>query len=473
VSAEDLQSTPGVKLSEEPSEEKLMLDHTQVGNKTKFDHFEKFIADSTCHGLQFCLRAKYKIRRFIWTCLITASLLFLGAQVYEGAVKYLDYPFTTTTTLTYPQKMPLPAVSICNLNDFRVSKMAGTKLQKLIDSYNETTNDSKGIWSYLADEITAEEYKNTTLGAYHTIENMLQNCTLIENVGDKTHKKCFPRDFESFYTTRGEKCYTLKPLPSISVIRLHMNIEYEEYDKMALSSGLKVILHNANEIPVDEIGFQISPGFKTDVLISKMQTTNLPYPYKSNCSSPKMKYFKGAYSKEMCQLEKLTDHLVKKCKCRAPFMPGNAQTCSLKESINCTWPEWEEHKKDRDTCPLACQQTSFKRELSQSYYPTRKMMQQFAEKEGNNYSDYFELQQKIRENYLIFEVQYKHNYYEHMIQEATYDVPVMLGDLGGKLGLFLGTSILTFIEFFDCLAVVVYSKFFEGKFTKMTNKFKC
>ena len=35
----------------------------------------------------------------------------------------------------------------------------------------------------------------------------------------------------------------------------------------------------------------------------------------------------------------------------------------------------------------------------------------------------------LRENYLIFEVQYKHNYYEHMIQEATYDVPVMLGKI--------------------------------------------
>ena len=34
----------------------------------------------------------------------------------------------------------------------------------------------------------------------------------------------------------------------------------------------------------------------------------------------------------------------------------------------------------------------------------------------------------FRENLLKFEVTYVHNYYEHMIQEPTYDVPVMLGE---------------------------------------------
>ena len=37
----------------------------------------------------------------------------------------------------------------------------------------------------------------------------------------------------------------------------------------------------------------------------------------------------------------------------------------------------------------------------------------------------------------------------------------VLGDVGGQLGLFLGSSLLTYVEFFDCLLMVIYTKYFE------------
>ena len=52
-----------------------------------------------------------------------------------------------------------------------------------------------------------------------------------------------------------------------------------------------------------------------------------------------------------------------------------------------------------------------------------------------------------------------------MEQTPSYDLMVLLGDIGGQLGLFLGTSILTFMEFFDLVAMIVYTKYFE-QFTK-------
>ena len=57
--------------------------------------------------------------------------------------------------------------------------------------------------------------------------------------------------------------------------------------------------------------------------------------------------------------------------------------------------------------------------------------------------------------------------YSLMEQTPSYDLMLLLGDIGGQLGLFLGTSILTYMEFFDLLAMVIYTKYFE-KFTKKT-----
>ena len=55
-----------------------------------------------------------------------------------------------------------------------------------------------------------------------------------------------------------------------------------------------------------------------------LQRRNLPSPYKTQCGSLQLKYFKG-YSMHLCWLEKLTDHVVSLCNCKDWFMPG---TCS-------------------------------------------------------------------------------------------------------------------------------------------------
>ena len=80
------------------------------------------MGNSTCHGMHYCFDAKFRIQRFVWTILVLASLIFLAKQVYDGALKYMAYPFTTTTTLVYSSQVknrPLPAIAICNRNDFR------------------------------------------------------------------------------------------------------------------------------------------------------------------------------------------------------------------------------------------------------------------------------------------------------------------------------------------------------------------
>ena len=41
--------------------------------------------------------------------------------------------------------------------------------------------------------------------------------------------------------------------------------------------------------------------------------------------------------------------------------------------------------------------------------------------------------------------------------------PYLLADVGGQLGLFLGSSLLTYVEFLDCLAMVVYTRYFHAR----------
>ena len=39
--------------------------------------------------------------------------------------------------------------------------------------------------------------------------------------------------------------------------------------------------------------------------------------------------------------------------------------------------------------------------------------------------------------------------YEEITQQVAYDVPRLLSDIGGSMGLFIGGSVLSIFEFFD------------------------
>ena len=48
-----------------------------------------------------------------------------------------------------------------------------------------------------------------------------------------------------------------------------IDIEFEEYDEATVDAGIILILHIPEERPVKAKGIQISPGFKTHVLVAE------------------------------------------------------------------------------------------------------------------------------------------------------------------------------------------------------------
>jgi len=37
-----------------------------------------------------------------------------------------------------------------------------------------------------------------------------------------------------------------------------------------------------------------------------------------------------------------------------------------------------------------------------------------------------------------------------------------IGDVGGQIGLFIGAGAMSYFEFIDCLALVIYAQFFQS-----------
>ena len=418
-----------------------------------------FISHSTCHGFSYCMDKEHIFRRMIWMLMVGSSVCFLFQKLHQSTTKYFSYPFTTKNTIKYCDKQDFPAVSICNLNDLRLSKLKGTLLHQVLETRKQTGGELN------LSSFSDGQYHITTLQAGHQIEHMLVKCEMLG-------VPCTSKNFTYFHQTQGDCCYTINgrysKIANVDKNKRHkslileLNIEnYEYYD--VETAGLRLILHDQKETPVDMRGILLPPGFTSLIEIKKLKTLNLQKPYKTNCGSIALHYFTH-YSQSACELEMLTLHLVSKCHCKVQFMPGDGRICSVKELANCTWPTWEKFAKLPSKCPLACETVHFEPMVSFGQYPSNALADAKA-KEFGLQGNVQENRMFIRDNFLRVEISYGSMTYSVTEQSPSYDLMVLVSDIGGQLGLFLGTSILTYAEFFDLIIMVIYTKYFE-RFTR-------
>lgn len=72
-----------------------------------------------------------------------------------------------------------------------------------------------------------------------------------------------------------------------------------------------------------------------------------------------------------------------------------------------------------------------------------------------------DVKQFMRDNLLRVIIFYEDLSYERQEQQPSYDTLVWLGDIGGQIGLFIGAGAMSYFEFIDCLALVIYAKFLQ------------
>ncbi|XP_078356042.1 acid-sensing ion channel 2-like [Oculina patagonica] len=65
----------------------------------------------------------------------------------------------------------------------------------------------------------------------------------------------------------------------------------------------------------------------------------------------------------------------------------------------------------------------------------------------------------FRDNLLELRIYYESLTFSDVRQVASYDLYSLLGDVGGQIGLFLGASLLTLVEYLDLCAMVLFTKF--------------
>ncbi|XP_015682651.1 acid-sensing ion channel 1-like [Protobothrops mucrosquamatus] len=450
-----------------------------------------FAVSSSLHGVSHIFAyGSLSLRRGLWALFFLGSLALLALVCAERVGYFFRYPHVTKLDEVAVANLTFPAVTLCNLNGFRFSKLSRNDLYHagallaLLDARHEVSGahladpetlaalrDKANFRGFKAGPFDMAEFYDRT---GHDLAEMLWHCSF-------RGINCSARNFSVSFTRLG-KCYTFNSGAAGDELlttakggtgnglELMLNIQQDEYlpvwgdtDETSYEAGVKVQIHSQSEPPsVDQMGFGVAPGFQTFVSCQEQRLFYLPAPWGDCQAAPAASAFFPNYSTAACRLDCETRYLAENCNCRMVHMPGNANVCSPEQYKECADPALEflvEKDNDFCSCLMPCEAVRYSKELSVVKIPSKASAKYLARK-------YNRSEQYIAENLLVLDIFFEALNYETIEQKKAYEVAGLLGDIGGQMGLFIGASLLTLLEIFDYLYEVLRDKlssYYQGR----------
>ena len=145
---------------------------------------------TTLHGFHFIFDSGSLIRRVIWVTLILLGICFLFFQFRDNYRKFRSNESIISKDIEHPDKLLYPAITLCNQNMMRKSKILGTDAQTFLDQQDHWKYEvlGKGLIDKEIDPSfnIEESVKNNS----HVLSEMLKSCTW-------QSQPCSPANFTS------------------------------------------------------------------------------------------------------------------------------------------------------------------------------------------------------------------------------------------------------------------------------------
>ncbi|XP_063079136.1 acid-sensing ion channel 2 [Engraulis encrasicolus] len=433
------------------------------------------------------VRSRFSVaRRLLWTAALLAGVFVLVLESGERLAYFLSYPHVTSVDAVVSGSLVFPAVTVCNLNAYRFSRLTRNdlyhagELLELLDVHLQIPESHLAephVLAFLTERANfsvgykpkAFSMREFTERVGHDLQEMMLYCRF-------QGQECSHRDFQTVFTRYG-KCYMFngpeegKDLRTTmkggtgNGLEIMLDIQQDEYlpvwgetEETAFEAGIRVQIHSQAEPPfVHELGFGVAPGFQTFVATQEQRLTYLPPPWGECVAQAQDGGFFPIYSVTACRIECETRYIVENCNCRMVHMPGDSPYCTPEQYKDCAEPALVALSAEESSsciCRTPCNMTRYNKELSMVKIPS-KTSARYLEKKFNRSEKY------ITDNILVLDVFFEALNYETIEQKKAYEVAGLLGDIGGQMGLFIGASILTILELFDYAYEVVKEKLLD------------
>ena len=445
-------------------------------------------------GLPNILLSNLIAVKCVWLIAMLFAVCFCFYLIAQSVAEYVEYGVNTRVRLKSQINLEFPTISICNL--FPLNS------QYYVQLLNEA-NFTIGSSPYTS-LLLLERFHKQKTGAYFTpeqkkamfnLEGFVISCSFKNKPCNSSQLRYtfFPWylnciQFNSGYDDHGNSV----PISEVSfggeknalTLELYVGLP-DELTKRITYRGAAILFTDKNDDPFKNTPFSmpLSPGYVTRLSVKKhvySQFNEWPYLY-STCNvnadgrliqpldDPRLFDYalstNFTYAQDSCLLYCFQHFNLQKCGCAAQWVnyqiDGSYPKCLTQEQGKCSHSFYIDEfnigdfitKNCLDKCPFECNSHRFDKYQSISAFPDP-VGEEKRLKENpllvSHYSNQSDFKMNLLANVVKVSIYYDTSMpFIEIQEEAKITSGSLLASIGGYFHLFLGMSILSFVELFD------------------------
>ena len=466
-------------------------------------------SESTFHGLSRVIKANTCLIKFVWLTFLLLCICLFAKFAINSFANYFEYRVSTELRTIYETPTIFPTVSICNKNKFTtdhgihmiknkiaslnfsdIFNMTVLKKMSMRDRFH-TVDDGVSLASNEIFKYPDEERKKLgrTLNDF-LVECKFDNidCNLEEDFVwffDNVYGNCYK--YNSGVSAKGEKMgLKMSKVPG----KYYLGLKLTLFDSLPRLLKRTAVNGNGFVIRVENSSYKVDgnseidllSGVETSVSVERVYATQLAYPY-SNCHVDDEaertfhsdlydlfvkhgKQYKQTDCLELCQNRVFLDT----CNCTIidMFSVFNATNCNSNTEMTCLYKVYHDKvlapnffkENCYPLCPLECSTTQYKTYQTSNLFDPEIYLDVVRERTNflSEYDDQTLSDAAIRSGLVKVNIYYESLSYTQVQETVKINEVSLIATIGGFMGMFLGASLMTFVEIFDIMI-----KFFMRK----------
>lgn len=457
--------------------ENIDIKNKPLGNQLKDGLYELATA-STMHGIPNVLKTRHIAIKVIWMMFFLASSAVCVKFIFDSIQQYFSFEVVSSVRIIPNIPAEFPVITICNRNSLNTN-YSYQEMKK----YGVLVDNVQILLKYNSPLVTDAQRK--LLG--YSMEDMLIECSFSDR---NCYAKDFVWQFDRFYlncfsfnsgknslnqAVPIQKIYQSGSRAGLSVTLFVGLPEYlEEYN---MFNGIYVFINNATYSSKSLKQIAVSPGAETNLIIDRTFVSQKPYPY-SDCEVEydtefdsilykKIKESNLVYSKQECYVLCTQKKIEEKCGCYVTFFSpiSNKIPCSNLTQALCSLEvraqllNGDLSEECDKLCPIECKKIiyshsfSFTNALSEKYVRKNYFEKPIITSKYANRNVTFD---DIKSGLIKLNIYYDDLQYTEITESESVTFFNLLANVGGTFGLFIGISLLSFVEVIEVLYEIFY-----------------